>query len=98
MTNFQEFIAGTNPTDPASKLTVSNLTKAGQDVDLSWTTVPGVDYQVHFSPDLITWQDLLDATSSPIVVTADGAQTTVHMTLPDSVANGRMFFSVDLKW
>src|SRR5204863_9047730 len=61
LTNYEEFLAGTNPNDAASKLEVRNLTKPGQDIDLTWKSVPGQDYEIHFSNDLVVWQTFTDS-------------------------------------
>ena len=97
MSNYEEFLAGTNPNDPASRLEVKNLSKAGEDIDLTWRSVAGQNYGIHFSNDLVTWQDLTDSNNTPPIFTADGAETTVHITMPEAAGAGRMFFRVELK-
>jgi hypothetical protein len=46
MSNYQEYLAGTNPTNSTSLLRVTSLTVAGENIDVSWTTVEGKSYIV----------------------------------------------------
>ncbi len=96
MTNLQEFLAGTNPLDPTSKLACSTSAVSGEGMDLTWTSTPGCDYRVRHSSDLVTWSDVLDTTNTPVVITADSTQSTTHITLPNNTGQ-RMFFRVELK-
>lgn len=52
--NLQEFLAGTNPADPASVLRTTILPTA-QGYRLSWNSQPGLIYEVQVSEDLHTW-------------------------------------------
>jgi hypothetical protein len=70
MNNYQEFLAGTNPTNSASVLRVqiSNASQvqqfnkaSGQTLQgmyLSWNTQPGLTYQVQMTADFISWSYL----------------------------------------
>jgi hypothetical protein len=97
LTNYEEFLAGTDPSDPASKLEVRTLTKVGENVDLTWASVPGQNYGIRFSNDLLAWQDFTDANNAPLIFTGDGGQTTIRMNMPQAAGVGRMFFKVQLK-
>jgi hypothetical protein len=44
MSNYQEYLAGTNPTNRASCLRISALTANGDDLVVTWTTVGGRSY------------------------------------------------------
>jgi hypothetical protein len=55
VSNAREFMAGTNPTDPASALR-SRIEATTQGVRLQWNTNPGLIYQVETSKDLRIWQ------------------------------------------
>ena len=50
-TNLQEFLAGTDPTDPQSVLRVQ-LLSTGQGTQLGWNSQPGLMYQVQVSQTL----------------------------------------------
>ena len=46
MSNSAEYLAGTNPTNSASLLRIISLTVTGENVAVSWTTVPNKGYIV----------------------------------------------------
>jgi Tol biopolymer transport system component len=53
MTNLQEFLAGTDPTDPASVLHIQIApVVSSTNVILSWLAVPGKSYQVQYKDNL----------------------------------------------
>ena len=56
-TNLQEFLAGTNPSDPDSVLKI-RMDSTEQGLRLVWNTQPGLLYQVQLSANLGTWTDL----------------------------------------
>ncbi|MFN7140702.1 MAG: thrombospondin type 3 repeat-containing protein, partial [Limisphaerales bacterium] len=63
MSNLSEFLAGTNPHDPNSKLQfISVQTSANGEVTVRWSSVLGKSYVVQTSTNLTTWTDL----STPI--------------------------------
>ncbi len=57
VSNLDEFLAGTSPTDPESVLKTS-LKVTSQGVRLEWGTVPGFVYQVQSSEDMQKWANL----------------------------------------
>lgn len=57
VSNLDEFLAGTDPTDPESVLKTS-LKVTSQGVRLEWGTVPGFVYQVQSSEDMQKWTNL----------------------------------------
>ena len=67
-THFEEWIAGTDPTNPGSVLRVTATCSAATgEVILRWPVAPGRDYKVHWRDDLAvgTWTVLpLDFTTS----------------------------------
>jgi hypothetical protein len=56
-TNLQEFLAGTDPTDPDSVLKIE-LVIQGEERRLVWNTQPGLLYQPQSSSDAITWSSI----------------------------------------
>ena len=62
--NLQEFLAGTDPTNPDSVLKLRILSTP-QGSRLSWNCQPGFIYQVRISTDITTWSDLGTARFSP---------------------------------
>jgi hypothetical protein len=55
-TNWQEFLAGTNPMDPRSVLRMQWV-RAPQGRRLQWNTVPGLIYQVQLGANFTDWVD-----------------------------------------
>ena len=55
MSNYAEFIAGTNPTNAASRLTASIETQPNHLLRLEWPVVPGRSYRLFSSTNLKTW-------------------------------------------
>jgi hypothetical protein len=56
-TNIQEFLAGTDPTDPASVLRIQ-ISTTSQGPRLQWNAEPGLIYQAQSSDDLDSWISL----------------------------------------
>jgi hypothetical protein len=56
-TTMDEFLAGTDPTDPNSVLSLK-LLSTSQGRQLSWQTEPGFIYQVQVSPNVNAWTNL----------------------------------------
>ncbi len=54
--NYEEFLAGTDPNDPASCLRLSLTTTPVSSI-LTWNTQPGFVYQIQYTSDLQTWMD-----------------------------------------
>lgn len=63
--NLSEFLSGTDPTDPDSVLKVS-ISLVGQDLSVSWNSVPGRIYVLEGSNDLKTWSRI----GSPRIATS----------------------------
>jgi beta-galactosidase len=49
MSNFNQFLAGINPTNPASAFRITSVARQGSDVLVIWTTVGGLSYVVQDS-------------------------------------------------
>jgi hypothetical protein len=75
---YNEYLAGTDPTDPASVLKM-HLAKTSQGLFLSWNTVPGQVYQVQSSSNGSTWTN----SGSPRFAAGE-----TDSTLVDAVATG----------
>ena len=81
ISNLQEFLAGTDPTDPASAFRITNISIVGNDVNVTWTTQPSKTNQLERSAVLGTnasWFNvgpLTIGTGSPATQTDFGAAT-----------------------
>jgi glycosidase len=81
ISNLQEFLAGTDPTDPNSAFRITNISIVGDDVDVTWTTQPNKTNQLERSSVLGTnasWFSvgpLTIGTGSPVTQTDFGAAT-----------------------
>jgi hypothetical protein len=73
MSDYAEFIAGTDPTNPASKLVFTGaLVQTNSAVEFQWSAVPGRSYQLLSSSNLTTWVPIMDwtpAVRSPMTFT-----------------------------
>lgn len=95
MTNLQEYLAGTVPTNPADRLRVSAVVKntfTGAFV-ITWSAVPEKIYQVQYLPALGgTWQVGLPASQ----LTAGTGQTSLSYTDASATSTGTRFYRVVL--
>jgi hypothetical protein len=79
--NLQDFLAGTDPTNPNSAFRITNVSIVGNDVDVTWTTQPNKTNQLERSGVLGTnasWFSvgpLTIGTGSPATQTDFGAAT-----------------------
>ena len=81
--NFTEFLAGFNPTDPAENMRITNLAKSGNNLTVTWTSIPGKNYQLRYSPNLQDpWQTMV---TSPTVIPGDSGTTTATAPIPAPV-------------
>jgi alpha-amylase len=81
ISNLQEFLAGTDPTDPTSVFRITNISIFGNDVAVTWTTQPNKTNQLERSSNLGTnasWFNVgpfTIGTGSPVTQTDFGAAT-----------------------
>jgi Tol biopolymer transport system component len=70
-TNYQEFLTGTDPTNPNSYFHLQISQAAAPNLLLSWPSVPGKSYQVQFNVDLtsLSWANL----GAAVVATSSGS-------------------------
>lgn len=69
LTNEQEALAGTDPTNPASALRLMGAERKAGQVELRWRSVPGHIYRARCSEDLRTWRLL----GAPVTASGDTA-------------------------
>jgi hypothetical protein len=77
MSDYDEFIAGTDPTNAASKLTFLGAgIQSNGSLKFQWSAVPGRTYQVQTSTNFTDWvpaSGWLQATGSPMSFTTTNA-------------------------
>jgi len=88
-TNASEDLAGTSPLDGSSVLRVTQIDRpAANSVEITWSSVPGIRYEVLAAPDL---SQAFANISGPTPITAVVSSTTYTDT---SAAPPRRFYSV----
>lgn len=89
MSDYAEFIAGTDPTNAASKfIFLPTPMPTNQVVQLKWSAIPGRQYQLENSSNLVNWMPLTgwqQATVSPMNYSATNA------------SSGAQFFRVQVR-
>jgi hypothetical protein len=82
MTDYEEFIAGTDPTNPASNLRFLSAIQTDRLVQFEWSAIPGRIYQVQSSTNLQDWTpvtDWLQARVSPMSYTITNASSGANL-------------------
>jgi hypothetical protein len=54
LNNLQEYLAGTSPQDASNFLRVNSFLPSGNDADMAFGTVLGMNYRVEYTSDLVT--------------------------------------------
>jgi GH25 family lysozyme M1 (1,4-beta-N-acetylmuramidase) len=93
VSNFREYLAGTNPTNAASVFRILGVARNGKDIRVDWTTVGGHSYIVQSTTDINgTFADL----SAVIAAggTGEGATNYVHV---GAGTNQSRFYRIQLK-
>jgi len=74
LTNYQEFLAGTDPNSPASALRLNRAIINGGTVGLAFLSAPGRNYRIEYSADLssASWTALRDlGGTGGLIITSD---------------------------
>jgi hypothetical protein len=58
VSNYDEMVWGTDPTDPTSKVTGPTATLSGKNLRFSWFAAPYRNYELRASEDLVNWHTL----------------------------------------
>jgi regulation of enolase protein 1 (concanavalin A-like superfamily) len=86
MSNWAEYLAGTDPTNPDSNFRIVSLTAQGSDEQVIWTSVGGINYVVQAGSALgqtNAFQDL-----SSVLQSADTGESTLSFVDPGGATNG----------
>jgi hypothetical protein len=90
MTDYEEFIAGTNPTNPQSNLQVTTQVFASGPVNLKWQGVSGRSYVVEGSSDANYWTPISGWIVAPTT-------TILSYPLPPTSPGGAYLFRVQVR-
>jgi len=71
-TNYQEFVAGTNPLNPTSALCITSTAQSGSDVTLAFDSILGKTYQIEYNDVFPTYS--WTALRSPVAGTGSSVQ------------------------
>ena len=85
MNNFQEFQAGTDPTNSKSVFHITAVTAQGSDVQVTWTTVGGMSYVVQDASNYAT-NTFVDP--RPLIFLPGNGESTTNYLDAGAVTNG----------
>jgi hypothetical protein len=88
MNNLAEYRAGTDPTDPASRIAIVSLRPDAGQVVVDWLSVPGKSYRVMVSSNLV------DEAWTPFAEGIEAAETNSSASLGPAVTN--QFIRIEL--
>lgn len=88
--NRDEYYAGTDPQDPFSFFVIDSFNNTGGDWVLTWDSIPGKTYRVHYSSDLSNWFNFGPA--GDILAT----QPTIQFTDPSATLPDNRFYRVEV--
>ena len=87
MSNLQEFESGTDPTNSASGMRITSVTRQGADVQVTWTTVGGMGYVVQNAATIAggLTNNFLDI--SPLISMPGNGESTTNYLDADALTN-----------
>ena len=88
MNNWQKWVAGLNPTNPASVLQVMNPASSGTNIVVTWQSVTNISYFLQRSPDLSP------GSFQPLATNIPGQSGTTSYTDTNAPAPGPWFYRV----
>jgi hypothetical protein len=89
MSNLQEYLAGTDPTNSASAFRIVGITPLDDDIMLTWTTVGGKKYAVQFVDGSYT-NDFIEF--EPIIIAPGTGESTFSVIDPGAATNAASRF------
>lgn len=103
MSNLEEYLAGTNPTNAASSLRITGVMRQGNGhITLSWSSVGGTRYRVQYAnggatfPPVFT--DVVRSLAQELDASAYGTEATQtfvdDFTLTGAPTNGARFYRI----
>jgi hypothetical protein len=93
MSNLQEFLAGTNPTNPASAFRVTNVSQNGANIRVTWTSGAGKTNVLQAAPNISgTYSNV----SPNIVLTGTGDSSTNYVDIGGATNSPGRYYRVRL--
>jgi Bacterial TSP3 repeat len=96
VSNYQEYLAGTNPTIAASVFRLLSVARLNNDLRLDWTTVGGHSYVIQVAPTPPGAPPWNFADASPVITVAGTGEGTTNYLFPGSATNQGRFYRVRL--
>ena len=91
--NCTEYLAGLDPTNPVEAIRITSLSKAGNNLTVTWSSLPGKRYQLRYSPNLLgPW--MIMTTTPAIVPGAPGVGSTTATAPIPGAAGAKGFVEV----
>lgn len=88
--NLDEYHAGTDPQDPDSFFDIDSFINSGGDWLLTWDSIPGKAYRVHYSGDLSNWFNF--GAAGDILAT----EPTIQFTDPSTTLPDNRFYRIEV--
>jgi hypothetical protein len=88
MSNLREYLAGTNPTNAASRLAITSLTLTNGNVRVCWSAVGGKHYFLQTNSDLST----AFSDASPVIAIPGTGETVTNYLDSRAATNGQTRF------
>jgi len=87
MTDYAEFIAGTDPMSPSPSFKLSDTMVSNSICRLQWSSLPGQQFRVHSSTNSVSW--------APYSGWMQATSTVTHFDIPIVTMGPRSFFRVE---
>jgi hypothetical protein len=94
VSNYAEFLAGTDPTNPQSYLHVVSSVQQSNDESISWSAVGGHSYVVQAASGLGGTNGFTDI--SPVISVDGDGESTNSFVEPGGATNGNRFYRIRL--
>jgi hypothetical protein len=96
MSNWNQFLAGLNPTNPASVFQVTQLSRSGSDFVITWKTGGGSTNVVQAANGSLSGGSGFSDISGPIILSVSGDTTTNYTDFGGATNGGARFYRVRL--
>ncbi len=95
MTNLQEYYAGTDPRNPASRFEILDLEYEADHWLLRWSSVPGKSYRIAWSANLHTWH-YVESSPGQFLTVAASPEAATEAPIHPPQTNAGLFLHVEV--